>query len=413
MNGDQRKLYRAALAERAEPLQAKRARRLKSAEGEGALSSRDGPMRAAVVRARQLRSKRRRARSSASRPSRSWTPADVDARAVEGERGKRSRQPSRAASLAPTVRREVPGRGAVGAPAAAISISGGARSRGAWHRGRAASAPLPRPGVAPSHTRRGPAAALAARAGRGGRARKRVARRSALGDPPSPACWWRHRAGPREPGGGAGGGQARACPGADDAGALCAMARAQLAQGHLGVARIFAARAAQADASDPDPLLVKAAIARTSGTCRGDRGPARGGEVDGTRLVPARSRPRSLRAGAAGSSAGRDRGGRRARSIVLWSIAGVRAGARRREPGEAAEQALARAIALSPRAAEPHFELARLKLDGDGDAQAALAEQTFLNLSTSRRLRDTRSMPGAALREALKQRGQASVVQTR
>jgi len=32
--------------------------------------------------------------------------------------------------------------------------------------------------------------------------------------------------------------------------------------------------------------------------------------------------------------------------------------------GKPAEQALARAIALSPRAAEPHFELARLKLDG-------------------------------------------------
>ncbi len=80
-----------------------------------------------------------------------------------------------------------------------------------------------------------------------------------------------------------------------------------------------------------------------------------------------------------------------------------------------AEQALRRAVALSPRAAEPHFELARLKLDGDGDAQAALAEaKLFLSLSTQP------PPPGHPIHallqrceEALKQRAQASVVQSR
>jgi tetratricopeptide (TPR) repeat protein len=78
-----------------------------------------------------------------------------------------------------------------------------------------------------------------------------------------------------------------------------------------------------------------------------------------------------------------------------------------------ARQALAHAVALAPKAAEPHFELARLSLDGDGDAQAALQEaKLFLNLSTQQ------PPPGHPIHalvqrceEALKQRAQASVVQ--
>jgi tetratricopeptide (TPR) repeat protein len=81
--------------------------------------------------------------------------------------------------------------------------------------------------------------------------------------------------------------------------------------------------------------------------------------------------------------------------------------------GEEAEQALTRAVALAPRAAEPHFALAQLKLDGDGDAQAALDEaKLFLTLSTKPPPPDH---PVHAFlqrcEEALKQRAQASVVQ--
>src|SRR5205085_2706983 len=56
---------------------------------------------------------------------------------------------------------------------------------------------------------------------------------------------------------------------ATDAGALCALARAHLAEGRAGLAKIFAARAAQADPLDPEPLLVNAEIARTAGDAAG------------------------------------------------------------------------------------------------------------------------------------------------
>ena len=88
------------------------------------------------------------------------------------------------------------------------------------------------------------------------------------------------------------------------------------------------------------------------------------------------------------------------------------AGAKQNQP---AVEALRRAVALAQRAADPHYELAVLKLDGDGDAQGALAEaKLFLSLSTEP------PPPGHPIHalvqrceEALKQRAQASVVQTR
>ena len=49
-----------------------------------------------------------------------------------------------------------------------------------------------------------------------------------------------------------------------DVRALCAMARAQLAQGVPGVARLLAARAEQADPSDAEPILVRMEIARAA-----------------------------------------------------------------------------------------------------------------------------------------------------
>jgi Flp pilus assembly protein TadD len=80
-----------------------------------------------------------------------------------------------------------------------------------------------------------------------------------------------------------------------------------------------------------------------------------------------------------------------------------------------AERRLAQAVALAPRAPEPHFALAQLKLDGDGDAQAALKEaKLFLTLSMQP------PPPGHPIHalvqrceEKLKQHAQASVVQTK
>ena len=82
---------------------------------------------------------------------------------------------------------------------------------------------------------------------------------------------------------------------------------------------------------------------------------------------------------------------------------------------EDAEEALQRAVALAPRAPEPHLALARLKLDGDGDAQSALQEaKLFLTLSTNP---PPPGHPVHALvqrcEEALRQASQASVVQTK
>jgi hypothetical protein len=73
------------------------------------------------------------------------------------------------------------------------------------------------------------------------------------------------------------------------------------------------------------------------------------------------------------------------------------------------------AIQLAPRAAAPHYELARLKLDGDRDAQTALAEaKLFLQLSIQA---PPAGHPIFALvqrcEEALRQPAQASVVQSK
>ncbi len=49
-----------------------------------------------------------------------------------------------------------------------------------------------------------------------------------------------------------------------DAGALCAMARAQFAQGKTGVAKLLASRVEQADAHDAEPILIKMEAARAA-----------------------------------------------------------------------------------------------------------------------------------------------------
>jgi cellulose synthase operon protein C len=426
LNLDQRKLYRAALAERAEPLQGEARETLKSAEAKARELGVTGPCAQrvlALLDKLSVKAVERTQLSLAAQPVVDL-PQMVDARAVEGERGKRllGEALTAAASLAPDQSVDKFRVVAQSAPSAAthfdlgVALDRAGRGIEAEQAYRAAAASGSGSLAYQAAAR---AAALAAARGDTAAARESVSlARSALGNPPfarvllasielalgNPAA-----------------AQAVVKPvlaqAPNDAGALCAMAWAQLAQGHAGVARIFAARAAQADASDPDPVLVKAAIARASGEPAAEIEALRAAvEVDGD----------SSRAQLALGRALYERGqlGPALDAIqeaveldpssygAVLAYGQALAAASQRKP---AEQALARAIALSPRAAEPHFELARLKLDGDGDAQAALAEaKLFLNLSTQP---PPPTHPIHALvqrcEEALKQRGQASVLQTR
>jgi len=426
LNGEQRKLYRAALAERAEPLQAEARETLKSAEAKTRELGVTGPCAQRVVALLDKLSVKAVERTQLSLGAQPVVdpPQMVDARAVEGERGKRllGEALTAAASLAPDQSVDKFRVVTQSAPSAAahfdlgVALDRAGRGIEAEQAYRAATASG---NGALAYQAAARAAALASARGDAAAARESVSlARAALGDPPfarvlqaiielalgNPAA-----------------AQAAVKPvlaqAPNDAGALCAMARAQLAQGHAGVARIFAARAAQADPSDPDPLLLKAAIARASGEPAAEIEALRAAvEVDGD----------SSRAQLAFGRALYERGqlGPALEAIqeafeldpasygASLAYGQALAAANQRKP---AEQALARAIALSPRAAEPHFELARLKLDVDGDAQAALAEaKLFLNLSTQP---PPPAHPIHALvqrcEEALKQRGQASVVQTR
>lgn len=197
--------------------------------------------------------------------------------------------------------------------------------------------------------------------------------------------------------------------------ALSAMARALLAQGQPGAAKLLAARAEQADPHDAEPILVRMEIARAAHEPAAELAAAKAaaeadpdssqaalelGRVlyehgqtdaalntleDATDLDPA-SYPAALALGQVLAAAGQN---------------------------QDAEEQLTQAAELAPRAPQPHLELARLKLDGDGDAQAALKEaKLFLTLSTQP------PPPGHPIHalvqrceEALKQHAQASVVQ--
>ena len=200
-----------------------------------------------------------------------------------------------------------------------------------------------------------------------------------------------------------------------DIGALDAMARAQLAQGNPGVARLLAARAAQADPHDEGPILVQLEVARAAHDTSAELAAARAAaeaEPDSPQAALALGRTLFEHGQA-------DDGIDRLESAVELDPASYAArltlGEALAADGDAeeAEAALTQAAALAPRAAEPHFALARLKLDGDGDAQAALTEaKLFLTLSTTP---PPSGHPIHALvqrcEEALRQRAQASVVQ--
>jgi tetratricopeptide (TPR) repeat protein len=195
------------------------------------------------------------------------------------------------------------------------------------------------------------------------------------------------------------------------------MARAHLAQGQAGVAKILADRAAQADASDPEPLLVQAEVARAAGDPAAELAALRAAvelDPEASHLKAAMGRALFERGQmAAALNALEDAQDLDPASYSAALAYGqALAAVNQLNP---AKQALARAVALSPKAAQPHFELARLKLDGDGDAQAALVEaKLFLTLSTEP------PPPGHPIHalvqrceEQLKKAAQASVVQTR
>jgi Tfp pilus assembly protein PilF len=199
--------------------------------------------------------------------------------------------------------------------------------------------------------------------------------------------------------------------------ALSALARAQLAQGSPGAAKFLASRAAQSDAGDALPHIVKAEIARAGNDPAGELASARAAvEADGDSPQAALVLGRVLlEHGLQGEAV--DQFTRAAELDAGSYPAALALGQALAASGQTqeAERRLARAVALAPKAAEPHLELARLKLDGDGDAQAALAEaKLFLSLSTPE---PPLSHPIYALvqrcEDALKKPAQASVVQQR
>ncbi|HEX4383590.1 MAG TPA: tetratricopeptide repeat protein, partial [Myxococcales bacterium] len=196
---------------------------------------------------------------------------------------------------------------------------------------------------------------------------------------------------------------------------LCAMARAQLAQKAVQVAKLLAVRAAAADPKDAEPLLVKAEIARVENQPAEELAAAQAAvaaDADSSRaaLVLGRALYERGQLDAAVESF------QSAAELDPASYAAALALGQALEASgdpDGANEALKRATALSPRAAEPHLELARIALDEQDDAQMALKEaKLFLSLSSQPPPADH---PIHALIErcegSLKHETQASVVQ--
>ena len=200
-----------------------------------------------------------------------------------------------------------------------------------------------------------------------------------------------------------------------DVHALCALARAHLAQGSPGTALVLAGRAAQGDAKDAEPLLVKAEIARASKDSAAELAAARAAaEVEPDSLKAALVLGRALfEHGLSGEAVDAFT---HAVELEPSSFPAVLALGQALSSGgqlDDAKARFARAMALRPQAPEPHFELARLKLDGEQDAQGALEEaKRFLSMSKQA---PAPSHPVHAFikrcEEALKAKAQASVVQ--
>jgi len=189
----------------------------------------------------------------------------------------------------------------------------------------------------------------------------------------------------------------------------------QAAQGSPGTAAILVARAAAAAPHDAQPRLIQADLARAAGD--------QAKELDSVRAAVAADPKSSAAALALGSVlyehgltdealealdraielAPSSAGAHFALGAVLASD----------QQFADAEEELALASRLAPLAAAPHLELARVKLDGDGDAQLALNEaKLFLKLSP-REPPSGHAVHALLLRceEALAKRSQASVVQ--
>ena len=199
-----------------------------------------------------------------------------------------------------------------------------------------------------------------------------------------------------------------------DVAALCTLARAHLLQGSAGTAKILAKRAEQADPDDAEPLIVQSEIARAAGEPAAELAAARAAvAADESSSQAALILGRALfERGLAGEAA--DELYRAADlepqcAVVRVALGTVLAALDQRPQ---AEEQLRLAARLAPRWADPHLELARLKL-GASDAKAALGEaNVFLQLSPQA------PPPGHPIHalvqrceEALRTRAQASVVQ--
>jgi len=425
LNVEQGKLYRAALADRAEPLYAEARETLLSADAKArelGVTGQCSQQVANLLGKVSAKPPERRQLTLAQSPVFD-VPVLVDVRAVQGERPKRllAETLAAAARLAPqqAVEKFQALSKALPAPAVqfdlGVALDRAGRGLEAEQAYRAAAGEKGALGYEAAAR----AAALAAARGDANAARDALAlARAAIGEMPAARVLQaRIELALGNPAAALAAVKTVLAQSPGDSGALCAMARAQLAMGQAGVARIFAARAAQADPFDPEPLLVKAEIA-----CASSEPAAELAALQAAADIDAES----SRAQAALGRALHERGRSAAALNALEDAADLDpssyaaallfgqalAGAKQNQP---AVEALRRAVALAPRAAEPHYELAVLKLDGDGDAQGALAEaKLFLSLSTEP------PPPGHPIHalvqrceEALKQRAQASVVQTR
>ena len=426
LNSEQRKLYRAALAERAEPLYAEARETLKSADAKALELGVTGQctQKVAMLLEKVSAKPADRPRLVLAEAPVVDPPEMVDARAAQTERGKRLLgEALRAAATLPPAESIAKFQGVVqAAPSAAahfalgVALDRAGRGLEAEQAYRAAAAAEKGPVAYEGAAR---AAALAAARADADAAREAVAlARAALADAaPAHVLRARIELALGNPGAAQAAVKSALAQADAGAGALAVMARAQLAQRQAGVARIFAARAVQADPSDPEPLLVNAELARAAGNPAAELEALRAAvELDGDSPRAQLALGRALYERGqldAALNAFEDSAELDAASYAAALAYGQSlAAAKQMKP---AEQALRKAVALAPKAADPHFELARLKLDGDGDAQAALAEANlFLTLSRQP------PPPGHPIHvlvqrceEALKQRAQASVVQTR
>jgi tetratricopeptide (TPR) repeat protein len=201
----------------------------------------------------------------------------------------------------------------------------------------------------------------------------------------------------------------------EDVDALCALARAHLALGSPGSAKVLAARAARIDPQDAEPFLVEAEVARARSDAPGEMAAVRAAataDEDSAEAALALGRALFERGQSGEAIDELMRAADLAPDAAAVHLAlGIALAAADRKP-EAVEHLLV-AARLAPRSPEPHYELARLHLDGLGDAKAALEQaKLFLRLSTKT------PPPGHPIHallqrceEALKSRTQASVVQ--